>query len=122
MFRSIPLLLSKRITIPRLSPSHTKVRFLRYEVNVATGMEVAAYDPIMVVECSPDLVTAGLRESPDETLQMMIDTQEEGVLRNLKAIDETEWLNVGTEIGIVDDGDPIDGDWAWQAYLHSDRK
>lgn len=122
MFRSIPLLLSKRITIPRLSPSHTKVRILRYEVNVATGMEVAAYYPIMVVECSPDLVTAGLRESPDETLQMMIDTQEEGVLRNLKAIDETEWLNVGTEIGIVDDGDPIGGDWAWQAYLHSDRK
>jgi pyruvate/2-oxoglutarate dehydrogenase complex dihydrolipoamide acyltransferase (E2) component len=118
MLRSIPLLLSKRITIPRLSPSHTKVRILRYEGNVANGMEVVAYDPIMVVECSPDLVTAGLRESPYETLQMMIDTQEEGVLRNMKVINETEWLNVGTEIGIIDDGDPIDGDWTWQAYLN----
>lgn len=119
MLRSIPLQLSQRICIPRLSPSHTKVRIIRYEKKIANGMSVSAYDPILIVECSPDLVTAGLREFPNETLQMMIDTQDEGILRNLRAPIANEWLDVGTEIGIIDDADPIDGDWTWQAYLHS---
>lgn len=120
MHRTLPLLLSKRITIPRLSPSHTQVRILRYETNIANGRDIASYDPIMIVECSPDLVTAGLREFPDERIKMLIDTQDEGVVRSLRALEDTEWLAVGTHIGVIDDGDPIDGDWTWQAYLHTE--
>jgi hypothetical protein len=74
----------------------------------------------MIVECSPDLVTAGLREFPEERIKMMIDTQDEGVVRSLRALEDTEWLAVGTHIGVIDDGDPIDGDWTWQAYLHTE--
>ena len=102
-----------------LSPTHTKVRILRYEVK--TGDAVVEYDPVMVVECSPDLVTEGFRERPDEKQRMIVETQEEGnIIWNNSNVDTTEWISVGTEIGIIDDGDDIDGDWTWQAYFHSD--
>ena len=75
-----------------------------------------AYDPIFIVECSPDLVSEGYRETPTTQTIMMIDTQEEGVVRDLKDFYINQWIPIGTELGIIDDGDPIDGEWTWQAY------
>jgi hypothetical protein len=111
--RSLPRL-SKRITIPLLSPSHTQARILSLEIQ--NGAQVEAYDTVMRLECSPDFVTEAFRKHELETVIMM-DTQEEGVVRNLIDIDPTVWLDVGTPVGIIDDGEEPDGDWLWQANL-----
>ena len=31
---------------------------------------------------------------------------------------KSDWMPIGTEIGVIDDDDEIDGDWIWQAYFH----
>ena len=120
--------LSKRITIPRLSPTHTSARIIHFLKK--EGDEVRDYDPLLILECSPDLkADAADRKFPDETLQMIVETNDEGILRNLRTGDEencsnsdeeskSQWLKVGTPIGVIDDGDDIDGDWTWQSYLH----
>ena len=102
------------MTLPQLSPTHSQGRILRIEVQ--NGSSVIAYDPIFIVECSPDLVSEGYRETPTTQTIMMIDTQEEGVVRDLKDFYINQWIPIGTELGIIDDGDPIDGEWTWQAY------
>ena len=79
MPRPFLLQLSKRICVPCLLPSHTKVSIKQYEKNVAHGMSVSAYNSILIAECSPNLVTAGVQEFPNKTLQMMIDTQDKGI-------------------------------------------
>lgn len=117
MFRTLPLL-SKRIVMPMLSPTFTAARIVRFEAS--NGQQVSEYDPILVVECSPDFVTEAFRDSPDERVKMMIDTQEEGTIQNLFEEHGDKFLPVGTELGVIDDGEPIDGEWTWQAYLHTE--
>jgi len=117
MRRTLPLL-SKRIIMPQLSPTHTAARIVRFEV--ANEQQVSDYDPVMIVECSPDLVTEAFRDSPDEKVKMMVDTQDEGTVKNLIEKWDGKFINVGTELGLIDDGEPVDGDWTWQAYLHTD--
>jgi hypothetical protein len=50
---------------------------------------------------------------------MLLEALEEGTLEKLNDW-KGQWMDVGTEIGIVDDGDDIDFDWSWQAYLHDE--
>lgn len=113
--RTITRFMSRRMTLPQLSPTHSQGRILKIEVK--NGTDVVAYDPILIVECSPDMVTEAYRDSPNARPIMMIDTQEEGIVKELKDFYINQWIPVGTEIGIIDDGDPIDGEWTWQAYL-----
>lgn len=113
--RTVARYMSRRMTLPQLSPTHSQGRILKIEVS--NGTDVVAYDPIFIVECSPDLVTEAYRDSPNARPIMMIDTQEEGVVKDLKDFYINQWIPVGTELGIIDDGDPLDGDWTWQAYL-----
>ena len=116
--RTLPVL-SKRIVMPQLSPTHTAARIIRFEV--ANEQEVSAYDALMIVECSPDLVTEAFRDTQDQKTKMMVDTQDEGVIKDLLDDWEGKWIDVGTELGVIDDGDPIDGEWTWQAYLHTEN-
>ena len=129
MFRCTRFLQSKRLTIPQLSPTHTQARILQYLV--PSGSEVTACDTVLVVECSSDFITEAHRQTPDERVQMILETHDDGVIRwendkKSKAhVDDHDltsendfWLPVGTIVGTIDDGDPIDGDWAWQAYKH----
>jgi hypothetical protein len=118
MYRTLPLL-SKRIVMPRLSPTHTAARIIRFEV--LNGQNLISYDPVMILECSPDLVTETLRDTPDQTTKMMVDTQDEGVVSFLLEDWEGKFIEVGTELGVIDDGEPVDGDWTWQAYLHTEE-
>ena len=133
MFRCTRILHSKRLTIPQLSPTHTQARILQYLV--PTGSEVTACDTVLVVECSSDFVTEAHRQTPDERVQMILETHDDGVIqwdndkKKMMNVDDDAtvgWLPVGTIVGTIDDGDPIDGDWAWQAYKHDtsewDRK
>ncbi len=123
--------LAKRVTIPKLSPSHSKARIVQvlkpYEqmsTPLATSSKdiyVECYDTIMVLECSPDLIADPAdREYDDQKLMMIIETCEDGDLHlKQEVIEESQWFDVNTEIGIiVDDDDEVDDDWTWQAYFH----
>ena len=119
VMRSTLISLSKRVTIPRLSPSHTSARIVRFLAK--NGQEVESYDPIMILECSSNLVKDPAdRDFPDQKLLMFVETCEEGTLKDLDD-HEGKWLDVGTPIGTIDDGDGPDGDWIWQAYKHEEE-
>jgi len=158
MRRTFITTLSKRITIPRLYPTHTTSRIVQILVppnnnttTAASGITdttandndtvVAAYDPVMILECSPDLIADPAdRISPNHKPLMLIETCDEGHVvwdrERLRLLSEEngngsrdddnggdgEWLNVGTVVGVVDDGDDVDGDWLWEAYLHNDSE
>ena len=121
MFRATAALFSKVITIPQLSPTHSRSRIVQW---LATeGQYVQPYDLVLKVECSSDMVTEAYRDTLEEQKIMVIDTQEEGILRNLVPPSQA-WLPVGTRIGVIEDDDDDDDDdmelddvWTWQAYL-----
>ena len=118
MMRTLAVL-SKRITIPRLSPTHTKSKITQWLVD--EGAEVEPYQTVFIVQCSPDFLTPGFRETPDQKVTMIIENQEDGVVSKLDKDAVGKWLEVDTPIGVIDDGDDIDGDWTWQAYTHNDE-
>jgi len=108
--RTVLTFLSKRITVPRLSPTHTKARI--DEFCVKAGDTVQAYDIVMKVTPSNDLTM-----DDDEPAPMMsIDTQEEGVVRELRTDLVGTWVDVDTELGRIDDDEDEEENWIWQAY------
>lgn len=115
MIRTLALC-SKRITIPRLSPTHTKAKVTEFLVK--NGDTVEPYDTVFVVDCSPDFITEGFRDTPDQQVPMIIENQEDGTIANLDESILGKWLDVDTPIGMVEDGEEMDGDWTWQAYTH----
>lgn len=119
MIRTVALL-SKRITIPRLSPTHSQSRITKWLVK--DGDAVEPYDTAFLLECSPDFLTPGYREEPDQTVSMIVENQEDGVISGLDTNVLGKWLDVDTPIGVVDDGEAIDGDWTWQAYTHDEEE
>jgi pyruvate/2-oxoglutarate dehydrogenase complex dihydrolipoamide acyltransferase (E2) component len=118
MFHRTLIRFSRRITLPQLSPTHSQGRIVKFTVR--EGDSVQAYDPVVVVECSPDLMTEAFRES-NANPYMIIDTQDEGIVKDLKLFYIDTWVPVGTTIGVIEDEDPVDGDWTWQAYIHNDN-
>ena len=139
--------MSKRVTIPQLSPTHTSARIIKLLQPASTASSttstdnasnypfVESYDCIMILECSADLIADPAdRDYDDQQLHMIIETCEEGFLKlnsailskleaseqagDLTAQSKTNWMPIGTEIGIIDDDDEIDGEWTWQAYFH----
>lgn len=88
------------------------------------GQDVKAYDLVLQVECSADMVTEAFRTTPDECKIMVIDTQDEGILRDLARPSNSEWFAVGTPIGVIDEDDDmdLDGPWTWQAYLKGEEE
>lgn len=129
------LLSKKRLTIPRLSPTHTRASVVRYLVPDATY--VREYDPVLILRCSPNLIAdpADRLQGSDHEPLMLVEAMEEGVLQwDRQKIsndaskgsddDETEMMDVGALIGTIDDDgdDDIDEDWTWQAYLHDDEE
>jgi pyruvate/2-oxoglutarate dehydrogenase complex dihydrolipoamide acyltransferase (E2) component len=115
--RSLPRLMSKRITIPQLSPTHTQARLLKFDV--VEGATVEAYDLVLRLECSADFISIENRQHEHQTVKMVIDTQDEGVIKDLIDVDPEKWLKVGTPVGMIDDGEETDGDccWIWQGHL-----
>lgn len=121
MIRTLALC-SKRMTIPRLSPTHTKAKITKFLAK--KGDTVEPYDTVFIVSCSPDFITEGFRDTPDQEVSMIIENQEDGTITELDESVLGKWLDVDTPIGIIDDGDEVDGDWAdwtWQAYTHGDE-
>jgi len=107
------LLSCKRITLPRLSPTHTRARIDAF--CVAPGDAVQAYDLVLKLTPTNDLTEDG---DDEPAPQMSIDTQEEGVVRELRTDLVGTWVDVDTPLGTIvdDDGDETVEDWIWQAY------
>ena len=118
----------KIINLPRLSPTHTSGRII--ERLVPSRTHVVEYQPVLILQCSSDLVAdAADRLSPTHQPLMLIESMEEGTLiwdTEMDYNDDKEMI-VGTILGqIVDEGqeeedDEEDEDWSWQAYLHDDN-
>ena len=128
--RTLTCLRRARITVPQLSPTHSKAKIVRWCLDVPTGtnsnqVEVQPYDPLFILQCSPDLVTEGYRQSEDHEPFMIVEAHDEGVLTIDPKIELNQWYDVGTPIGEIDDGDHSDptedGDWLWQAYSHDEE-
>jgi len=118
----------KIINLPRLSPTHTSGRII--ERLVPSRTHVVEYQPVLILQCSPDLVAdAADRLSPTHQPLMLIESMEEGTLIWNTDVDnnnDKEMINVGTILGqIVDEDQEEDDDenedWSWQAYLHDDN-
>lgn len=128
------------VTIPKLSPTHTRAKILQWcqDVSVSSNSQnnLESYDPLLILQCSPDMITEGYRESPNHEPIMIVETHDEGILTVKEGIETNQWYNVGTIIGTIDDGDDAndsgdkknpkdtnyDGEWLWQAYAHTIEK
>jgi len=126
--RQTPLLLLRKIiTIPSLSPSHTASRVLSRLV--PSNTHVTEYQPILLLQCSPDLIAdPANRKSILHQPRMLLESLEEGKIRwrdDLILEEETggkdeTWYKVGMVIGEIiedDDDDDVVEEWTWQAYL-----
>lgn len=116
-----------RVTIPQLSPTHSRAKIVEFLVGTDGGAAgrylVESYDPVCVLQCSSDLVTPGYRLHDNHEPIMLVDSQEDGILQIHDDVQLNEWYPVGKEIGVIDDGDDDDdedGEWLWQAYSHED--
>lgn len=122
--RTLACLRKARITIPQLSPTHTRARINKWCVERPINNEsksVECYDPLFVLECSPDLVTPGYRVHENHQPMMIVEAHDEGVLQIREDIEIGKWYPVGEDIGVIDDCDEEDtshGDWLWQAYSY----
>lgn len=143
-FRSTMTCLRKaRVTIPRLSPTHTRAKIVRFCLSGGGGGETDSpkqpttelpsrsyleiTDTLFVLECTPDMVTEESREqAPDGSdvfPWMIVESHDEGDFEVAPGICLGEWYDVGETIGTIDDGDDDDdnGDeWLWQAYPYAE--
>ena len=114
----------KIINLPRLSPTHTSGRII--ERLVPSRTHVVEYQPVLILQCSPDLVAdAADRLSPTHQPLLLIESMEEGTLIWNDMDNDKEMINVGTILGQIDEDqeeeDDENEDWSWQAYLHDDN-
>lgn len=127
--RTMVCLRKAHIRIPMLSPTHTRAKIVRWCLETPNGSalpqptEVESYDPLFVLQCSPDLVTEGYRQHETHEPKMIVEVHDEGRLTIHEGIQMNQWYPVGTEIGEINDEDEDsgeDGEWLWQAYSYSD--
>jgi len=133
--QTLPRLRKVQITIPQLSPTHSKAKIYKWggvsssdDVANAPPMQVECYSVLCVVECSPDLLSEENRE-PDQVPYMILESQEDGsvIIHDHVLKNKDRWYNVGEVIGEIDDGDQTDNsdekaEWTWQAYKYSNDK
>ncbi len=117
-----------RVTIPRLSPTHTQAKILRFcPSETLSPVPLECTDALFVLECSPDIVTQAFREKHPDGMdvcpRMIVESHDEGDFVPDPTLRLGEWYNVGETVGTIDDGDDDgdDGDdWLWQAYSHEE--
>lgn len=126
-----------RVTVPRLSPTHTKAKIVKFcppslsdqlEGHPSLPVHLECTDALFVLECSPDLITEGFREQnpdgSDVSPSMIVESHDEGDFALDPKIRLGEWYDVGEPIGTIDDGDEDDAseeEWLWQAYSYEEN-
>ena len=133
---SLAALYRKRLTIPQLSPTHTSARITQLlkpaeAAAAASYPSVEAYDPVFVLQCSSDLIAdRAFRDYDDQMPSMIVETCDDGLLKwephivaEFERNGATDWLDVGTVVGVIDDeddheqGDDEEEDWLWQGEV-----
>jgi pyruvate/2-oxoglutarate dehydrogenase complex dihydrolipoamide acyltransferase (E2) component len=113
-----------RIVIPQLSPTLTKAKIHKWFKNPSYENTIECYEPLFVLECSPDLVTSAYRVHKNHQPLMLIEAHDEGILKIVGDIKMNEWYPVGKKIGEIDDEDDDDddsSDWLWQAHSYTEN-
>lgn len=122
--RTLIRLRKATITMPQLSPTHTKAKIVQWSVDIHQTnppIQINCYNPLFILQCSPDLITPGFRKYDDHEPLMIVEAHDEGILSINPSIKMNEWYDVGTVLGTIDDGDDDpadDSEWLWQAYNH----
>ena len=155
-----------KITIPQLSPTHTKAKIYKWCIPVGSTanddngkgqqpsqqpsqqqqqqtqddvVKVECYDPLFILQCSPDVITEGYRKYDTHEPLFIVEAHDEGMVRlrtDMQLHDNHTWYDIGDEIGeILDDeqeeeemNDDGDGDtddkeqWLWQAYSYEEEE
>ena len=81
--RTMVCLRKAHIRIPMLSPTHTRAKIVRWCLETPDGSalpqptEVESYDPLFVLQCSPDLVTEGYRQHETHEPKMIVEVHDE---------------------------------------------
>ncbi|CAJ1964953.1 unnamed protein product [Cylindrotheca closterium] len=135
--RTLLQLKRARIVIPQLSPTLTQVRIHKWLKDPAS--EIECYEPLFVLQCSPDLLSEAYRKYKTHEPLMLIEAQDEGKLQISPEILESskrgEWFPVGHFLGTINDDDDDDDDddnndaeisgedteWLWQAYSYEEE-
>lgn len=113
--------------IPQLSPTLTKARIYKwFKDPKVQNQSIESYEPLFVLECSPDLLSTGYRKHENHQPLMLIEAHDEGILHihDKVLVDEDNWFPVGHVLGEINDDDEDDdeeelADWLWQAYSYS---
>jgi hypothetical protein len=99
---------------------------LKFCIPIAGSQYLDCYDPLFILECSPDLIAEkGYRLHENHCPRMLVESQDEGTFQMEKHIRLNEWYDVGHTVGTIDDGDDDDEvtggpeEWLWQAYSHN---
>jgi len=129
--RSLSLLKRVFVTIPKLSPTHTRCKIKQW--TVPTNTDVTCYDPVIILKCTPDVISNGYRKYETHEPLMIVEAHDEGKLIIYEDFanaagtgaeeDSSAWLDVGQVIGeIHDDDDDVaeTNEWIWQAYTHDE--
>jgi hypothetical protein len=92
---------------------------------------IECYEPLFVLECSPDLLSSGYRVHENHQPLMIIEAHDEGILNIHQDLflepneeDADQWYPVGHVLGEIDDDDDDDtevSDWLWQAYSYTEE-
>lgn len=130
--RTLVNLKRARIVIPQLSPTLTKARVSKwFKDPKLRDQSIECYEPLFVLECSPDLVSSGYRVHENHHPLMLIEAHDEGILNIHHDLlfehneeDADQWYPVGHVLGEIDDEDDEDtetSDWLWQAYSYTEE-
>lgn len=122
--RTLVCLRKAQITIPQLSPTHSRAKIVKWLIDTSsTTSSVESYDPLFVLQCSPDVVTEAYRKHKEHEPLMIVEAHDEGKVSLKNDIEMDKWYDAGTVLGEIDDGDDDvdeDGEWLWQAYSHDE--
>lgn len=134
--RTLLQLKRARIVIPQLTPTLTKARiykWLKDPARTSSPTTIQCYEPLFVLQCSPDLLSEAYRKHKTHEPLMLIEAHDEGDLHISPEVLESskngDWFPVGHLLGSIhddddedDDDDSEDAEWLWQAYSFEEEE
>lgn len=128
--RTLHQLKRAKIVIPQLSPTLSKARIYKWLKDpssiVAKTSYIECYEPLFVLQCSPDLLSSGYQKHQNHKPLMLIEAHDEGMLQISEEVLQSsasgKWFPVGHFLGTIDDDDDDDdaAEWLWQAYSYEE--
>eukprot|EP00957_Ditylum_brightwellii_P074941 5695269-Ditylum_brightwellii.AAC.1 len=86
------LFVIKHISLPRLSPKHTRGRILRLLIN-KPPTPIVSYDAVFIMKASEDMQMEGFRPMLHHKELMIIEAHDEGTIQKLDDYGK-KWMDV----------------------------